>query len=226
MYRRVVFRHSRMKNIIKRGFDLSVSLVAIVVLAPLLFAIAVWVRFDSSGRALFVQRRVGRGQRVFRILKFRTMVDRDPDKIDQHAEQVVGDGEDSRITRAGKILRKTSLDELPQLFNVLRGDMSLVGPRPVLPEQLEAVPPDCFVRFDVRPGLTGLAQIRGRRSLDWLEQLEADSEYARSFGFWSDIGILLRTVRVVLKSEGVYAGERQNWRTYRDRLRSQQREGG
>lgn len=211
---------------IKRAFDVLASSIGLLLVAPLLLLFGLWVRLDSPGPALFRQRRVGLGGREFRVLKFRTMLDRDPDAIDQHAEQVVSQGEDLRITRAGRFLRATSLDELPQLWNIFVGDMSVVGPRPVLPEQVEVVPEKYQVRFKVRPGLTGLAQVRGRRSLSWLQQLEADAEYAQRYNFLYDLWLLLRTVYVVLAGKGVYGGEVQNWRAYRDEIRQHEREQG
>ena len=135
--------------------------------------------------------------------------------VDQHAEQVVEGNTDSRITPVGRLLRVSSIDELPQLINVLKGDMSLVGPRPILPEQLEVVPEDKMARFDVRPGITGLAQVRGRRSLDWMQQLEYDAEYARNHGMLRDLGILVRTVWVVITGSGIYGDASKNWRAYR-----------
>ncbi|NYS26557.1 sugar transferase [Rhodobacteraceae bacterium 2376] len=213
-----------MKDSAKRAFDIAGSGLVLVVLAPLLAALALWIKLDSPGRVLFRQRRVGRGQQEFRILKFRSMVERDPDRIDQHSEQAIIEGNDPRITRSGRVLRKTSLDELPQLWNILVGDMSVVGPRPVLPEQVEVVPPDCMARFDVRPGLTGLAQVRGRRSLSWLQQVQADAEYARNHGFFYDLWLILRTFHVVATGHGIYGGEGQNWRAYRDDMR--ERNGG
>jgi lipopolysaccharide/colanic/teichoic acid biosynthesis glycosyltransferase len=206
-----------MKSASKRWLDVLCSGLALVVLSPLVAAVALCIRLESPGRVFFVQRRVGKDLEVFRLVKFRTMVDRDPDAIDQIAEPVVAGDNDPRITRAGRFLRKTSLDELPQLWNILRGEMSLVGPRPVLPEQVEAVPEEHMVRFSVRPGLTGLAQVRGRRSLGWTDQMKADAEYATGHGFLRDIAIMLRTVIVVLGRRGVYAGERENWRAYRDK---------
>lgn len=210
---------------IKRLFDVFSSGFALLLLLPVLLLLGVWIRLDSSGPAFFSQRRIGLNQREFRVLKFRTMVDRDPDQIDQHAEAVVSVGEDPRITRSGRLLRATSLDELPQLWNIFIGDMSVVGPRPVLPEQLEVVPEDYLDRFAVRPGLTGLAQVRGRRTLGWLEQLNTDSEYARKHHFFYDLWIILRTVYVVLTANGVYGGEGQNWRSYRDELRHRENTG-
>ncbi len=205
---------------LKRGFDILASAAALLVLSPMLVAMAVWIRLDSSGPIFFRQRRIGKDRQVFRVLKFRTMIERDPDSIDQYAEGVITTGDDPRITRSGRFLRKTSIDELPQLWNMLVGDMSVVGPRPILPEQLEVVPDEFLSRFDVRPGLTGLAQVRGRRSLGWLEQLAADAEYARACGFIYDMGLILRTVHVVATGKGIYGGEGQNWREYREELRA------
>jgi lipopolysaccharide/colanic/teichoic acid biosynthesis glycosyltransferase len=208
---------------LKRGFDIVTSTTALIVLSPLLVAMALWIRLDSPGPIFFRQRRIGKDRQVFRVLKFRTMIERDPDSIDQYAEGVITTGEDPRITRSGRFLRKTSIDELPQLWNMLVGDMSVVGPRPVLPEQLEVVPDEFLSRFDVRPGLTGLAQVRGRRSLGWLQQLAADAEYARDHGFLYDLWLILRTVHVVARGKGIYGGEGQNWREYREELRGKGR---
>lgn len=200
---------------LKRPIDLIASAAVLAVLWPLLLGITIWVRADSPGPALFRQQRVARDRDTFDILKFRTMVHRPSGAIDQEAEQVVTGGRDARITRAGRFLRASSLDELPQLINILRGDMSLIGPRPVIPDQLAAVPDEHLDRFVVRPGLTGLAQVRGRRGLDWLEQLTLDSQYVRRCSLWLDIQIVLRTVVVVATGSGVYGGEGSNWRAYR-----------
>lgn len=207
-----------MMPVIKRLFDIVSSFVALCVLAPVLVSVAIWIKLDSKGPVFFMQQRAGLGGKAFRIFKFRTMIYRDPDAIDQHKEQVVSGGVDARITRAGRFIRATSLDELPQLLNILKGDMSVVGPRPILMEQKEVIPPSYFVRFDVRPGLTGLAQVKGRRSLGWLQQLGYDAEYVKNVGFWYDLGIIFQTVKVVLLGSGIYGGDGLNWRTYRDRL--------
>lgn len=200
---------------LKRPIDVVASAAVLALLWPLLLGIPIWIRVDSPGPALFRQQRVGRDQVTFDILKFRTMVDRPSGAIDQVAEHVVTGGRDPRITRAGRFLRASSLDELPQLINILRGDMSLIGPRPIIPDQLAAVPDERLDRFAVRPGLTGLAQARGRRGLDWLNQLSLDSEYVRRCSLWLDIRIVLRTVVVVGTGSGVYGGEGSNWRAYR-----------
>ena len=201
----------------KRLIDIASSFVALVVLLPLLALLAVWIKLDSPGPVLFRQKRIGRHREPFHVLKFRTMTHRDPDAIDQHAEQVVSAGADKRITRAGRFLRMTSLDELPQLINILKGEMSLVGPRPVIPEQLEVVPHWFEDRFKVRPGITGLAQVRGRRSLSWEEQLQYDTEYARKPLIVKDIGIIFQTAVVVLTARGIYGDESKNWRAYREK---------
>lgn len=199
---------------LKRTLDVLAAAAGLLVLAPLLAAVAAAVRLDSPGPVFFRQERVGRHRAPFEVVKFRTMAHRE--RIDQHAERVVEGGADARITRVGRLLRASSLDELPQLLNVLRGEMSLVGPRPILPEQLEVVPEDRMARFEVRPGITGLAQVRGRRSLDWMEQLAYDAEYARDPRLRRDLAILLRTVWVVATGAGIYADASKNWRAYRN----------
>ncbi len=201
----------------KRIFDISASFLGLLILSPLFALLALWIKLDSPGPVFFRQKRIGRSRHPFYVLKFRTMTHRDPEDIDQHAEQVVSAAADQRITGAGRFLRMTSLDELPQLFNILNGDMSLVGPRPVIPEQLEVVPHWFDDRFLVRPGITGLAQIKGRRNLSWEQQLEYDTVYARKPGLLRDLGILLQTVWVVLTAKGIYGDESKNWRAYRDK---------
>ncbi len=201
----------------KRLFDIFASFAGLLILSPLLVLLAVWIKLDSPGPVFFRQKRIGRNREPFHVFKFRTMTHRDPDAIDQNAEQVVSAGADQRITLAGRFLRKTSLDEIPQLINILNGEMSLVGPRPVIPEQLEVVPHWFEDRFMVRPGITGLAQVRGRRSLSWEEQLQYDTDYARNSTFFRDIAILLQTIAVVVTAEGIYGDESKNWRAYRDK---------
>ncbi|MCE8034689.1 MAG: sugar transferase [Halomonas sp.] len=204
-----------MNAAIKRSIDIAVSASALLVLAPLLALIALLIRCDSPGPALFIQRRVGRNLAPFRIYKFRTMQQRDAAAIDPLAEGVIRSGQDPRITRMGRYLRATSLDELPQLFNILKGDMSLVGPRPVLIEQVEAVPDEYMKRFTVRPGLTGLAQVQGRRSLGWLEQLALDVRYTERASVGFDLWLMLATAYVVLTFKDIYGSTERNWRQYR-----------
>jgi lipopolysaccharide/colanic/teichoic acid biosynthesis glycosyltransferase len=198
----------------KRAVDFLLSAAALPVVLPIIAILGCWIKLDSRGPVFFRQARVGLNQRHFDIYKLRTMTDRQAAQIDQHKEAVVAKGSDHRITRAGRLLRALSLDELPQIFNILAGDMSFVGPRPVLPEQLAAIPADKFGRFSVRPGITGLAQVTGRRSLSWPDQLAADDLYARTATAWLDIKILARTAVVVLAREGVYGDAALNWRAY------------
>lgn len=199
----------------KRVLDLVIALPLLVVLSPVMLIVALLIRFDSTGPVLFKQTRVGLGQREFTILKFRTMKHRT--HIEQEREAVIETGVDPRITRIGRFLRKTSLDELPQLINIIRGEMSLVGPRPVLPEQLRAIPEKYMERFAMKPGVTGLAQVKGRRSLNWLEQLKYDSEYCRNWNFFWDLKIMVQTVWVVITGAGVYGTQEDNWRNYIDK---------
>jgi lipopolysaccharide/colanic/teichoic acid biosynthesis glycosyltransferase len=197
-----------------RALDVVVALLALVVLAPLLLVVAVLIRLDSSGPALFRQERWGRYTRKFVVNKFRTMYVNTPN--DEHVAYVQsligGDAErkqalfklvaDERVTRFGRILRKSSLDELPQLINVLLGQMSLVGPRPCLDYEVEKYPPHAFGRFAVKPGITGLWQIGGRSELCFDEMIALDLEYARRASFWLNVTILLRTLPVVLLARG------------------------
>ena len=188
---------------------------ALLVLSPLLALLWLWIRLDSPGPALFRQERLGRGARPFTALKFRSMyVDGEEEDLPQHRRRVVESERDPRITRAGRFLRKTSLDELPQLWNVVAGHMALVGPRPILPEQRAAVPEWAELRFRVRPGLTGLAQVKGRRSLDWLEKLRWDRAFVRRDSVRLRLWIVLRTFVVLVRPETVYGEAGKNWRAY------------
>jgi lipopolysaccharide/colanic/teichoic acid biosynthesis glycosyltransferase len=188
----------------KRLFDLAVALPLAVALTPAMAAIAWWVRRDSPGPAIYRQERIGFAGRPFTMLKFRTMV--------VGAERIgagiaVSDG-DERITRAGRALRRLSLDELPQLWNVVRGDMSLVGPRPTVAFQVAAYDARQRGRLRARPGLTGLAQVRGRAGIPWSERIEIDLEYVGRQSLRLDLAILARTVVVVLRRRGTYKGPR------------------
>ena len=189
----------------------------VIFMLPVMLVLWMWVRLDSPGPVLFRHMRLGRDEQPFEIFKFRTMHHRDPATVDLLTEPVITNGLDTRITRAGRFLRATSLDELPQLWNILRGDMSIVGPRPVLPQQRRAIPADCLLRFAVRPGLTGLAQVRGRRGLDWMAKLASDVEYVREAGFFYDLGLIFRTLWVVVTRRGVYGEADKNWRAYLDK---------
>ncbi len=180
----------------KRSFDALVSAAALIVASPVLIVLAVIVRIKLGSPILFSQDRPGRGGRSFRMYKFRTMTDlRDEDG------GLLSDAE--RLTAFGRLLRSTSLDELPELWNVLKGDMSLVGPRPLLVEYLERYTPEQARRHEVRPGITGLAQVSGRNAVSWEERLALDVWYVDHRSLWLDLKILLKTVGKVLRREGV-----------------------
>jgi lipopolysaccharide/colanic/teichoic acid biosynthesis glycosyltransferase len=210
-----------MKDIIKRLFDVLGGTLVLLFLLPFLLVLGIWVKIDSPGRIFFLQRRVGKNLQEFRIVKFRTMYERDPDNIDQHAEKPLTNNYDPRVTNTGRFLRRTSLDELPQLWNILMGDMSVVGPRPIIPEQLEAIPQQYMSRFQVRPGLTGLSQIRGRRGLDWIAWLQADTEYVDNSNFLYDLILIVQTIYVVFTGRGLYSSNNRSWRDVRDEMRAE-----
>jgi lipopolysaccharide/colanic/teichoic acid biosynthesis glycosyltransferase len=200
-----------------RALDMAVSAFLLLVLLPVFLALAAAIRLDSPGRVLYRQRRVGRDLDPFTVNKFRTM--HSGAGHETHRQYVIGliEGQsdtqetepnffkmanDDRVTRVGRFLRKSSLDELPQLWNVLRGDMSLVGPRPPIPYEVEHYPPHWFERFAVKPGMTGLWQVSGRSELTLEEMIALDVEYARSRSLWLNVRILARTVPVVFVGRG------------------------
>ena len=197
--------------VFKRLFDFAASLVLIVLLLPLFVIIAILIKIDSSGPVFFIQKRVGLKARTFNFYKFRSMV-KDADKLKHQLleRNEVKDGvifkirEDPRMTKAGKFLRKYSLDELPQLFNVLKGSMSLVGPRPPLPDETKEYDDPLMDRLSVKPGITGLSQIRGRSDLSFSRWVKWDLWYVNHWSFWFDVKILLWTIPAVLKGEGAY----------------------
>lgn len=199
----------------KRLFDIFASTIGLLILGPLLILIALIIKLDSRGPVFFRQKRMGMNREAFYVLKFRSMTHRDPDTINHYEEQVVAGNDDRRITRFGRVMRVTSLDELPQLLNIFIGHMSLVGPRPIIPDQLEVVPEWLEDRFLVRPGITGLAQVKGRRNLSWEQQLIYDNEYARTHSFFGDIKILFLTAWVVIAQKGIYGDASKNWRAYK-----------
>ncbi|QXG74786.1 sugar transferase [Modestobacter sp. L9-4] len=184
---------------VKRAVDVVVSGIGLAVTAPLMAAVAVAVRRDLGTPVLFRQQRPGLGGRPFELVKFRTMRTFGP------GDSVATDGD--RLTPFGTWLRSTSLDELPTLWNVFRGDMSLVGPRPLLMEYLERYTPEQARRHEVRPGVTGLAQVRGRNLLAWDERFTADVEYVDRLGPRLDLQVLLATLRTVLRREGISAAD-------------------
>ena len=205
--------HARLRGarrLVKRAFDIVLSAIGLLFLAPFLMALAVIIRLDSPGPALFRQTRVGRNGREFRIFKLRTMGVAAEERLSDLMKFNESDGalfkmrNDPRVTRVGAFLRRYSIDELPQLINVLRGDMSLVGPRPPLPSEVAIYPRDMLRRLVVRPGVTGLWQVSGRADLPWDEVVRLDLRYVESWSLTLDMVLLLRTITAVLRSSGAY----------------------
>lgn len=198
--------------IVKRALDLILSLTFLILLAPLLVLLAVAIKLTSPGPVLFVQERLGLNKRKFRIYKFRTMTANAEQMMKEieHLNEVAGPvfkiRNDPRITKVGRFLRKTSLDELPQLLNVLTGDMSLVGPRPLAVRDYELMTQGCEdwqrCRFSVKPGVTCLWQVNGRNSIPFHEWMELDMEYIQNWSLWLDLRILFRTIPAVLRGSG------------------------
>lgn len=185
---------------VKRLIDLFGATLGLVLLSPLLLLLAVVVLLDDGWPLFYVHERVGLRGRGFPFFKFRTMV-KNADRMGAGYEI---DANDSRITRSGNFLRKWSLDELPQLLNVVRGEMSLIGPRPTLRYQVDTYTDFQRRRLEVRPGLTGLAQVSGRNRLTWPERIELDVQYIDNYSLWLDLQILVRTVGVLARPEGIY----------------------
>jgi len=183
---------------LKRTFDIAVSLVCLILFTviPVMIIVPLAIRLSSKGPAIFKQIRVGKDGKTFVMYKFRTMI------LEQYDANGVEIMSENRITKIGRLLRKTSLDELPQLFNVLNGTMSIVGPRPMLDYQAPRCRGEEVLRFQMRPGLTGLAQVKGRNNIRWEERIQFDIEYIKTFTFWQDIVILVKTVLLVFKKEG------------------------
>ena len=192
---------------LRRMIDIVVSAGVLLLASPLLLAAAVAIRLESPGPVLYRQRRSGLHGRPFELLKLRTMVT---------GAEHIGAGlainqDDPRITRVGALLRRTSLDELPNLVNVLRGDMSLIGPRPTLPAQVEQYTERQRGRLSIKPGITGWAQVNGRASLPWPERIELDLYYIEHRSLPLDVEILRRSVGLVLGGSGVYKGDTGGW---------------
>ena len=198
----------------KRIFDIFLSLVLIFIFSPLMLLISFVIILESKGGALFKQKRIGKNKKLFTIYKFRSMYLGDGEYINQYKQAILSDESDKRITKVGLILRKTSLDEIPQLFNILKGQMSFIGPRPILEEQLDAMEEKYYKRFSLLPGLSGLAQVRGRRKLNWLKQLQFDNEYIDKVSLYLDFFIFIRTFLVLFSVNEIYGNELDNWRNY------------
>ena len=189
-----------MYRIFKRTFDFILSLLGIIIASPLMLIIAVAIKLDSSGPVLFKQERLGKNAKVFEIYKFRSMCV----GAESMGSGVYSGSDDYRVTKVGKILRATSLDEIPQLFNILKGDMSFIGPRPPLtyhPWDISEYDVEQLKMFDVRPGITGWAQTHGRKEVEWHERIRLNVWYVDNESFLLDIRILFRTLIKVIKNE-------------------------
>lgn len=190
-------------RIIKKIFDITSSAIGIVILSPLFLIVSILIKLDSPGKVLFIQDRLGKDGKVFKIYKFRTMCD----NAINIGNGLFTDETDSRITKIGSFLRKTSIDELPQLFNILKGDMSLVGPRPPVPNfpyKYDEYSEVQKIRFEMLPGITGWAQVVGRNSIDWDERITLDIDYVKNYSFLWDIKIIILTLAKVVKREDIY----------------------
>ncbi len=188
------------RMIIKRLIDVTAGLLALIIALPLFVVVAAAIKLDDPGPVFFRQERAGLKRQVFKIFKFRTMVT----DAENKGAGVFVEEKDPRITRVGNLLRKTSLDELPQLINILKGEMSLVGPRPTLPYQVENYDQRQMERLEVKPGITGWAQVNGRSALTWPERIELDLWYIENWSLWLDLKIILLTFKVVLAKSNLY----------------------
>lgn len=210
----VVLARRPLYDVVKRGLDVAAAVVGLLLFLPIIAALATIIRIDSAGPAIFRQQRIGGGRRLFTFYKFRTMyVDARERFPELYAYSYTEEEwralyyklpDDPRLTRFGRWLRKTTLDELPNLFNVLRGDMSLVGPRPELPEYVRYYTPEQLVKFTVKSGVTGLAQVSGRGMLPVQEQIAFDLEYVSRSSFRFDFVLLLRTMKMVALRVGAF----------------------
>ena len=184
----------------KRGMDIAVSGIGLIIASPIMLLTAVLIKIDSPGKVLFMQERIGKDGKVFKIAKFRSMC-----TGAEHTGSGVYSGKnDARVTRVGKFIRATSIDELPQLYNILKGDMSLIGPRPPLtyhPWTIDKYTDEQMHMFDVRPGITGWAQIHGRKSVEWNKRIELNVWYVRNISFWLDLKIFFMTFLKVLRND-------------------------
>jgi lipopolysaccharide/colanic/teichoic acid biosynthesis glycosyltransferase len=185
---------------VTRAFDLFVASLALLLSSPLLAAAAIAIRLESAGPVLYRQRRVGKDGRPFEMLKLRTMVP----GSDPVGVGTVVTRDDARVTRIGRLLRRISLDEVPNLVNVLRGEMSIVGPRPTIQAQVDAYTSHQRRRLEVKPGITGWAQVRGRAGIPWEQRIELDVDYVDRRSLGLDLRILVRTIRLLLTGQGLY----------------------
>jgi undecaprenyl phosphate N,N'-diacetylbacillosamine 1-phosphate transferase len=195
------------KNFIKQLFDFTLALLSVIVASPLFVAIILLLIVVNKGKIFFLQERPGKNSRLFKMIKFKTM----SDKRDSDGRLLP---DTQRLTKVGGIIRSASLDEIPQLFNVLKGDMSLVGPRPLLVKYLPLYSKKQARRHEVRPGLTGWAQVNGRNAISWEEKFECDVYYVDNVSFFLDIKIILLTVKKIFMKEGINSGPNATMHTF------------
>lgn len=189
------------KHFFKRVIDFFISLTALLVLSPVLMIIVIWLHFANKGAgAFFLHERPGKDGKIFKVIKFKSMTD----EKDANGNLLPGE---QRVTKIGRFLRKASIDELPQLINVLIGDMALIGPRPLMPRYLKLYSPEQARRHEVRPGITGWAQVNGRNSITWTEKFKLDVWYVDHCSLWLDIKIIWKTIVNVLTGKGIDSGE-------------------
>lgn len=185
------------KHFIKRFFDFWLSLIALICLSPILLIVTCWLHFANKGAgAFFFQDRPGKDGKIFKVIKFKTMTDEKDEKGNLQPDEI-------RLTKVGKFVRSTSIDEIPQLFNVLKGDMALIGPRPLLVQYLPLYSKEQMRRHEVRPGITGWAQCHGRNTITWKQKFEYDIWYVDHLTLWVDIQIIWITIQKVLKRDGI-----------------------
>lgn len=185
------------KNFLKRIFDFFISLIAIICISPILIVFIILLHFANKGAGVFFyQERPGKGGKMFKVIKFKSMTD-------EKDENGVLLPNDQRVTKVGKFIRKFSIDELPQLFNILKGDMSLIGPRPLLKRYLELYTPEQARRHEVRPGMTGWAQVNGRNNISWTQKFKLDVWYVDHCSLWLDIKIVFMTIKNVFAGKDV-----------------------
>ena len=193
----------------KRIIDFVASLTALIILSPLMVLSAVLVKFGDGGSVFFKQRRPGKDGKIFTVYKFRTMSEKTEDENGRELSDV------ERMTKIGSFLRKTSLDELPQLFNVLKGDMSFIGPRPLLCEYLELYTPYQMRRHEVLPGISGLAQVNGRNAITWEKKFDYDVYYVDHMSFWLDLKIIFKTIKNTLKRADINCSDNNTMEKFR-----------
>lgn len=198
-----------MYKYIKRGMDFIVALIALLLLSPLMLIVSILIKLNRDGPVLFKQERPGLNGKIFTVYKFRTMSVKTYDENGRELSDF------ERMSKIGKLLRKTSVDELPQFINIIKGDMSFIGPRPLLTEYLELYTSEQMRRHEVRPGISGWAQVNGRNTITWEEKFRYDVEYVDKMSLKMDVYILIRTILNVLKQDGINSGEANTMEKFR-----------